>query len=97
MIRKLAALAILASAPSAFGGRAKVARDLQGLPAGTSVDVIVQFRHSPTARDHQKVWARGGKLRAELKAAKAGAYTMPAGAVEDLANDPDGSSFCKFA
>jgi serine protease AprX len=90
MIRRLVAIAILATSASlAFGQSAKVARDLQNLRPTTSVDVIVQFTQVPTARHHQKVIARGGKLRAELKSIKGGAYTMPAEAIEDLAKDPE--------
>src|SRR5262249_52470522 len=52
-------------------------------------DVIVQFRHQPGPADHQKVIKRGGKLRRDLAFVKAGAYSVPASALQALASDPD--------
>jgi serine protease AprX len=51
--------------------------------------VIVQFKTTPTTSQHQKVFARGGTLRSEPKSVKAGAYTMPSDAIENLAKDPE--------
>jgi serine protease AprX len=51
--------------------------------------VIVQFRQVPTARHHQKVLDRGGKLRRELGRFRGAAYSMPASALASLAADPE--------
>ena len=75
-------------APAASAKHAKIAKDLDTSKGGT-VDVIVQFKASPTKKHHDKVGGKGGKLKAELGAAKAGLYTVAASALEDLANDPD--------
>ena len=77
MIKGLLVVGIaLLSASFAFAENAKVARELDNASPGTAVKVIVQFKQAPTARHHQKVTARGGTLRAELKSVKAGAYTV---------------------
>lgn len=83
----LITIALLATASLSFAGHPKMARDLKG--SGEMVDVIVQFTAAPTSRHHDKVRRRGGLFRADLGVAKAGLYTVPAGALEDLANDPE--------
>jgi hypothetical protein len=69
-------------------GDSKVAPDLDAA-AGPVMNVVVQFRHTPSSPDHQKVNARGGVLRREWKAVHAAAYALPAEAVSTLAADPD--------
>ncbi len=73
----------------AFARHPKVARDLEGKPASATVDVIVQFKSLPGAATRQRVSARGGILKTDLSGLKAGAYSIPAGVLETLANDPD--------
>ena len=80
---------LLAGHGTAIAQHAKIARDLEGKDPASSVDIIVQFRDGPDATQHQKIFARGGKLRNELGMVKAAAYRIPAGVVEELANDPD--------
>ena len=53
------------------------------------VDVIVQFTVSLTDAHHQKIRNKGGQLKKELGLVKAGLYSMPAGAVDSLASDPE--------
>ncbi len=81
--------AILLSAGMAFADSAKISNDLGGKNGADQVDVIVQFNQAPTARYHQKVLSRGGKLHRELGLVKGGAYSLPASALADLAADPD--------
>ena len=64
--RFLMLCAVILSASLAFAGPRKMAKDLGGKNASGQVDVIVQFTQAPTARHHQKVFNRGGKLRQEL-------------------------------
>ena len=85
----LAVSAVILSASLAFAGSPKVSKDLEGRNPSERVNVIVQFKQAPTARHHQKVFNRGGKLRQELGLVKSGAYSLPASALDDLANDPD--------
>src|SRR4051812_11316392 len=67
----------------------KMSRDLEGRNASDIVDVIVQYRESPRASHHQKVLGRGGILHRPLELVKSGAYRVPAGALKDLADDPE--------
>ena len=85
-------LAIGLAIPAAFAKHPKIARDLDITNRIGSVDVIVQFHTPPTGRHHQKMAHRGGRLKSELGAAKAGLYSIPVEALEDLANDPDVAS-----
>ena len=62
------------------------------LPLGNPnavVDVIVQFQTPVTATHHQKVIDRGGRLRKALEVVQGGLYSMPAGMLRDLAQDPE--------
>ncbi len=51
--------------------------------------VIVQFREAPTQRHFDRVQARGGTLHARLGLIKSGAFTLPAAALKDLADDDE--------
>jgi serine protease AprX len=80
---------VILTAGLAFAGSRKMSKDLEGKNASDQVDVIVQFTQAPTARHHQKVFNRGGKLRRELGLVRSGAYSLPASALAALAADPD--------
>ena len=73
----------------AFARHPKVASDLEGKPASATVDIIVQFNSVPGAATRHRVSARGGILKTDLGGLKAGAYSITAGVLESLANDPD--------
>lgn len=81
-------IVVLALVAMAAAQNKKLSPELQN-PAGGAVNVIVQFNAPPTARHHQKVLDRGGTLKQELGVVQAAAYSMPASAVADLANDPE--------
>lgn len=85
--------ALILSASLAFAGphnsHNKMSKDLQAKNSAGLVNVIVQFNQVPTARHHQKVLNRGGKLNRVLGRFKGAAYRMPASMVADLANDPE--------
>ena len=74
--------------PTMFGG-AKISPDLPLGRRSDVVDVIVQFQAPVTAAYHQKVIDRGGQLKQALEVVRGGLYSMPAGMLEDLAQDPD--------
>ncbi len=80
---------LLLSVGLAVAGSPKVARDLQNKKPGERVDVIVQFKDAPTAKQHDKVKSRRGTMKAELGLVKGGAYSLPAEELESLAADPD--------
>ncbi len=72
-----------------FAGKLKVAKDLEGLDPAAEIDVIVQFKSTPTQKQLDKVHAKGGKDKVKLDKIKAAAFTLPVSAIEDLADDPD--------
>ncbi|MGA8027893.1 MAG: hypothetical protein WB992_12175, partial [Bryobacteraceae bacterium] len=71
-----------------FGQGPKISPELQKADLKATLKVIVQFDQDPTDAQHQKVLSRGGTFRATLHSVKAGAYSIPASALSDLANDP---------
>src|SRR6266700_7650028 len=90
----LSLLLVLLTAGLSFadGKKHKLSKDLDALKGGhngATVDVIIQFNQTPTAAHHQKVQDKGGVLKTNLDFIKAGHYSVPTGALDDLANDPD--------
>ena len=75
----------------------KMAPELQSLAeraqsspsAAENVRVIVQFKQSPTQHHFDKVQGRGGKLGARLELVNSGAFSLPASALKDLADDDE--------
>ncbi len=67
----------------------KLSADLEGADLSKNVDVIVQWKETPGEAQHEKVLLRGGKMRSTLQSIKAGAYTLPASQLRDLANEAD--------
>src|ERR1700687_5490730 len=67
----------------------KLSEDLHAVDPAATVDVIVQFRSTPTEGRHRKIMARGGIVKARLEGIKAGAYSLPARELEALEQDPE--------
>lgn len=75
----------------------KMAPELQSLAeqaqlsptASKNVRVIVQFKQTPTQHHFDKVQARGGKMGARLDLVNGGAFSLPASALKDLADDDE--------
>lgn len=67
----------------------KIAPDLKTGDPSSVVDVIVQFNHAPTDAEHQKVASRGGTLKTTLGITNGALYSVPAGQLESLSEDPD--------
>src|SRR3954470_10710011 len=80
---------LMFTAGLAFAGRAKLSKDLDRIKASDQVNVIVQFKKTPTAAHHKAVLKRGGKLRREMKRIRSAAYSIPAAALADLQANPD--------
>src|ERR1700686_4052442 len=67
----------------------KLAPELRDLKAESQVDVIVQFRQTPTQAHHRKLLERGGQLKHNLDIVRAAHYSISAEQLDDLSNDPD--------
>lgn len=80
---------LILTASCAFARHPKIALDLDGVDRTSKVDVIIQFKHAPTEAQHQKVRNQGGMLRAPFELLKGALYSVPASALERLANDPE--------
>ena len=53
------------------------------------VEVIVQYKVAPTEAHHRRIAGLGGKLNTRMDFIKAAHYSVPASALDELANDPD--------
>ena len=89
----LALITLLAAGLSlADGKKHKLSKDLDALkrgPHGTTVDVIVQYKVTPTDAQHLRVQGRGGVLKTKLDAIKGAHYSVPVESLDALADDPD--------
>ena len=63
--------------------------ELQGYNVPAELDVIIQYKQTPTSADHQRVIGKGGIHRNTFNSIRAGLYHVPASAVRELANDPN--------
>jgi len=82
--------AFLGSAGLSYGQQhPKLSSDLEGLDPASSVDVIIQYKETPTEAQRQKVCGKGGIYRRDLSVIKGGHYSVPATALAELADDPD--------
>ena len=73
----------------AYAGSPKIAKDLENRDPNSTVDVIVQFHQAPAERHHQMIRGKGGIHKSDLHVVKAAAYSVPASAIPQLADDPD--------
>src|SRR5271154_5794568 len=67
----------------------KFARDFDRRNPNAMVDVIVQFKVTPTAKHYQRMSARGAVVKTKLHSIKAAAFRIPVSALAQLENDPD--------
>ncbi len=67
----------------------KLSAELQGIAPDAAVDVIVKYRQAPTAAHHSRITARGGEFKQNLDIIGAAHYSIPAGELEALSDDPD--------
>src|SRR5438445_2159733 len=92
-IALLTLITLLAAGLSfADGKKNKLSKDLDALKGGhdgATVDVIIQYKQTPTAAHHQKVQAKGGVLKTKLDVIKGSHYSVPVQSLQDLADDPD--------
>src|SRR5438094_927133 len=89
-MRKLtSALFLCAIAALGTASAQKLSPELAASDPHASVKVIVQWRQRPNDSSHRKVTRRGGHLRRSYKNINSAAYSIPAAALQDLANDPE--------
>lgn len=67
----------------------KTSPELNRLDPGATVDVIVQYRVRPTDAHFDRVHRLGGTDKRRFTQLPGAAFTLPASAIEELANDPD--------
>src|SRR3982750_3665971 len=72
-----------------FAKSPKIAPDLRDVNPHTNVDVIVQFKAPPDGEQDAGVTRLGGVRRAELKLIHGALYSIPAAALDGLANNPN--------
>ena len=85
---KLFGIAIL-TAGLTFAEHPKMARELETASPDATVDVIVQYKHSPNAWQHQKIRRMGGAHKGDLHLIAGDVVSMPASALAALADDPE--------
>src|SRR5437660_1499064 len=90
----LSLITLLTAGPSLADGKHKVSKDLEALKGanannGAMVDVIIQFNQTPTAVHHQEVQGKGGVLKTKMDFINGAHYSVPVGALDALADDPD--------
>src|SRR5580700_1191173 len=67
----------------------KIARDLDRSHPNKRVDVIVQFKMTPTAKHYQRMAARGARVKSRLHGINAAAFNLPVSALAKLEKDSD--------
>src|SRR5882762_4690756 len=76
------------------GRRSRISSELaafatQKSSANQRIEVIVQFRQSPTTAHYQRMRSLGGVHRRALGLVRGGLFNLPLSAIRALANDPD--------
>jgi serine protease AprX len=89
ILMRIAVSLVLLSAASLIAADHKLSPELRGLAGDAGVDVIVKYRQAPTPAHHSRVTQRGGELKQSLDIIRAAHYSVPAGQLEALSNDPD--------
>src|ERR1022692_776984 len=88
----LAVLIGLSVASSGQANQAKLAPELQGLAPDQTVDVIIQYKQTPTPLHHARVAAVGGQLKRSLDIIQGAHYSLPASQLETLSRSEEHTS-----
>lgn len=67
----------------------KLSSELAARNSGEQIDVIVQYRHAPTALQHLRLQQRGAILKQEFLSLNASAYRVSPSAMAELESDPE--------
>ena len=86
-LHSIAALCI--AAQLACAAAPKISPDLNLHDADRDVEVIVQYKVTPTENHHQRVARLGGRLQARMNYIRAAHYAISTSALEQLSADPD--------
>jgi len=73
----------------ASAAQGKIARDIDRHDPNARIDVIVQFKVTPTTQHYRTMSDRGALLKTKLHSIKAAAFTIPVSALAKLENDPE--------
>jgi serine protease AprX len=88
LFRLTASLSLLLPLVSGLAAQSnKLSRELRNTPAGSTMDVLVQFTNAADASRLNSVIAKGGKLKKQFKENKTALYNLPAAAIQALANN----------
>ena len=79
----------LVFASYAVAQHGKLAPDLAKGNSDGRIEVIVQYRSTPSEEHHGRVERKGGQLRGDLPSIKAAIYGIPVQAAASIAEDPD--------
>ena len=80
---------LLVLGTTAWGNEHKLSPELKGRHTTESVDVIVQYKVSPSQGQRDRIAGRGGLVQKQLRTVKGLLVTLPASGLKDLSNDPD--------
>ena len=84
------AILAFAAAGLAYGQHhPKISAELEGRDPKATVNVIIQYRQGAQQRHVDAVSRKGGVHKSNLDVVNGAAYSVPAGALEELANDPE--------
>ena len=72
------ALLLCGLAAGALAAPPKMAKELEKAPPGSTVQVIVQYRHNPNPGDVQHLAGNGGSVGNQLPSVKGIAVQLPA-------------------
>ncbi|MDQ6700524.1 MAG: S8 family serine peptidase, partial [Acidobacteriota bacterium] len=88
-VKRTGYLAFLFSLAAVAFASDKVSPDLRSQDKNSTVDVIVQYKHSPTSGHHDKIAEKGGILQQEFKAVKGAVYSLPLQSLKHLEADSE--------
>src|ERR1700738_2130848 len=88
-LTRLPYLLLLSSALLVADDNPKLSKDLDGVNPGSTVNVIIQYKHAPTDQDHQKMQSKGATHESDLAPLNGAVYSVKASAVASLSSDPN--------
>ncbi len=89
MTRKIVLLLMLMAILGFAKPKKKSAPDLPVASGNQMVDVIVRYNIPPDDNTHKKVKDKGGKLKKDLSLIRASVFSVPASALQAIADDAD--------
>ncbi|MGA3210518.1 MAG: S8 family serine peptidase, partial [Terriglobales bacterium] len=90
VVRIAHCLAVLIAVPAfLFGADRKISPDLGSKSANEFINVIIQYKHQPTAIHERQIAARGGKVLQHLDLIKARLARIPAGRLAEFERDDE--------